>query len=39
MILILDPDELLTRAERSLLDMFNAKAAPPGKAPSRKTPP
>jgi purine-binding chemotaxis protein CheW len=39
LILVLDPDELLTRTERSLLDVFNAAAAAnaPGKAPRRRS--
>jgi purine-binding chemotaxis protein CheW len=38
LILVLDPDELLTRTERSLLDVFNAavKAGSSGKAPRRR---
>jgi purine-binding chemotaxis protein CheW len=38
MILVLDPDELLTRTERSLLDIFNAstKTTASGKAPRRR---
>jgi purine-binding chemotaxis protein CheW len=41
LILVLDPDELLTRAERSLLDVFNATAAAhaSGKAPRRRNAP
>jgi purine-binding chemotaxis protein CheW len=41
LILVLDPDELLTRAERSLLDVFNAaaKASSAGKAPRRRSAP